>query len=78
VQTAEDKGAIQFRIYSGCAGWGPGQLEGEISRGDWFTYPGSEEIVFHDDPYVVWETLVMAVQQSNRILPHPTDHPEWN
>lgn len=70
--------SVQFRIFAGCSGWGPGQLEGEIARGDWFLYPASQEIVFHDDPYVVWETLVTAVQQAHRILPHPTDNPEWN
>jgi len=79
VEAAESsEHSVQFRVYAGCSGWGPGQLEGEIARGDWFLYPGSEEIVFHDDPYVVWETLVVAVQQSHRILPHPTENPEWN
>lgn len=79
VEAAEDEDrGIRFRVYAGCSGWGPGQLEGELARGDWFLFPGSEEMVFHDDPYVVWESLVTAVQQAHRILPHPTDNPEWN
>jgi putative transcriptional regulator len=78
VRAACDADSVRFRVYAGCAGWGPKQLEGELERGDWFVHPASEDLVFHDDPYVIWETLVMAVQQSHRILPHRTDNPEWN
>jgi putative transcriptional regulator len=30
----------------GYVGWGPGQLEGEITRNGWLTCPASDEIVF--------------------------------
>ena len=38
----------------GYAGWGPGQLEGEIKRKDWFTIPGDDKLVFDDDVRTKW------------------------
>jgi len=32
--------------YAGYAGWGPGQLEGEIARGDWTLEPASAGAIF--------------------------------
>ncbi len=69
---------LPYRVFSGCAGWGPGQLEGELARGDWFVVPASAALVFHDDPYVVWDTLLMEVYRSKRLLAIPCEHPEWN
>jgi putative transcriptional regulator len=42
---------LPFRIFSGYAGWGAGQLDGEIQAGGWFTARASREHVFrdHDD-----------------------------
>jgi putative transcriptional regulator len=69
---------MPYRVFSGCAGWGPGQLEGELARGDWFVVPASAALVFHDDPYVVWDTLLTEVYRSKRLLPIKCEHPEWN
>jgi putative transcriptional regulator len=69
---------VRYRVFKGCAGWGSGQLEGEMSRGDWLAHPASEEFVFHDDPYAVWEELVNSVYAKHRLLPHPEVSPEWN
>jgi putative transcriptional regulator len=69
---------LRFRVFCGCAGWGPGQLEGELSRGDWFVLPASANLVFHPDPYVIWDTLLGEVYKSKRLLPVECDHPEWN
>src|ERR1700746_2551467 len=33
----------------GYAGWGPGQLEGEMGRHDWFTTPEEPKLIFDDD-----------------------------
>ncbi|HZR45497.1 MAG TPA: YqgE/AlgH family protein, partial [Candidatus Manganitrophaceae bacterium] len=33
------KESKRFRVYVGYAGWGPGQLEGELNRGDWRLLP---------------------------------------
>ena len=39
----------------GYAGWGPGQLEGELARHDWFTTPEAPKLVFDDDRGNLWE-----------------------
>src|ERR1700684_1070664 len=54
---------LRFRIYSGCAGWGAGQLEGELARGDWHTLPAHDRAIFSDDPYLVWDELMAKVQE---------------
>lgn len=69
---------VKYRVFSGCAGWGPGQLEQELDRRDWFTHPACEETAFHDDPYALWDLMLRAVYEANRIVPHSTPHPEWN
>lgn len=70
--------SVDYRVYSGCAGWGPGQLEGELARGDWFTLPASAEFAFHQDPYCVWDEVLKQFHQAKRILPHSTPNPEAN
>ncbi|MCA9055905.1 MAG: YqgE/AlgH family protein [Planctomycetaceae bacterium] len=69
---------MHYRVYSGCAGWAPGQLEGELARGDWFVIPASASLVFNDDPYAVWDALLQEVYRSKRLLPLKCEHPEWN
>jgi len=76
--SAEGNPDLQFRIYSGCAGWAPGQLEGEIARGDWHSHPAVVEAVFGDDPYAVWDAMMAKVYESHRILQQPPGNPEWN
>ncbi|MSO92410.1 MAG: DUF179 domain-containing protein [Rhodospirillales bacterium] len=39
----------------GYAGWGPGQLEGELARGDWLTAPADEGMLFDDQNGDKWE-----------------------
>jgi putative transcriptional regulator len=39
----------------GYAGWGPGQLEGEMARHDWFTTPEEPKLVFDDDRGSLWD-----------------------
>ncbi|NNJ24374.1 YqgE/AlgH family protein [Alienimonas chondri] len=53
----------RYRVFSGCAGWGPGQLEGELDRGDWrivdadVVLDGAVDPVFGPNPYDSWETV---------------------
>ena len=78
INNGGDPDELQYRIFSGCAGWAPGQLEGELARGDWFVVPASSGLVFNDDPYSVWDSLLMEVYRSKRLLPVKCEHPEWN
>ena len=39
----------------GYAGWGPGQLEGEVARDDWLISPAEERLIFSEHPEQVWD-----------------------
>jgi putative transcriptional regulator len=50
-QRGPNKSLIAF----GYAGWAPGQLEGEIANGFWFTTPQDANLVFDEDRDAVWD-----------------------
>src|SRR5271169_3854084 len=39
----------------GYAGWGPGQLENEMARNNWFTTPEEPKLVFDEDRDKLWD-----------------------
>lgn len=78
LSASEGNEQLKFRVFAGCAGWAPGQLEGEIARGDWLTFPASTEMIFHEDPYAMWSLLCQQVAQSGDFLPSIPSNPEWN
>jgi hypothetical protein len=47
----------ELRAYVGYAGWAPGQLAGEIARGDWLVAPGDAASVFTREPAELWKRL---------------------
>lgn len=51
----QGKGPKRFLFVLGYAGWGPGQLEGELARGFWFTSPGDAGLIFDADRNGLWE-----------------------
>ncbi len=46
-----------FKIYSGYAGWAPGQLEREIDRGDWLFGKAAGFVIFEKEPTHIWPDL---------------------
>lgn len=48
----------QARVYAGYAGWGPGQLDGELAAGSWIVEPALPEDVFTDDPESLWSDVL--------------------
>ena len=46
------------RAYSGYAGWQPGQLEAEISHGDWLVVHDDTALIFDADPRRIWVDLM--------------------
>jgi putative transcriptional regulator len=52
-----DDDGFRFRVFTGYAGWGPGQLERELAAGAWVTVEASGELLF-DIPYdEIWARL---------------------
>lgn len=45
------------RAYAGYSGWAPGQLQAEISRGDWIIVEADPDIIFDENPDNVWKKL---------------------
>jgi putative transcriptional regulator len=56
VALAEEGGT--FHAYVGYAGWGAGQLDNEVERGDWHISPAEETIVFDRAPEEIWPELI--------------------
>lgn len=51
----QHRGPKQCIVAFGYAGWGPGQLEGELTLGGWFTLPEDPELVFDTDRDKLWD-----------------------
>jgi putative transcriptional regulator len=49
---------LRLRVFSGYAGWGSGQLEGELAVGAWAVAPASGNILFDTPTKELWEQLV--------------------
>ena len=47
-----------LRIFAGYAGWGVGQVQGEIARGDWYVVPADTADVFRRDPADLWREVL--------------------
>jgi putative transcriptional regulator len=43
-----------LRAYAGYAGWGPGQLDAEVARGDWLIGPADSKAIFEDSADDMW------------------------
>jgi putative transcriptional regulator len=53
-----EKNGDDFRAYVGYSGWAPGQLDGEIGRGDWLIVPADAKSIFSNDPEALWPKLI--------------------
>ncbi|MBO0769711.1 MAG: YqgE/AlgH family protein [Solirubrobacterales bacterium] len=46
------------RAFAGHAGWGPGQLDNELERGDWILEPAQLNDAFAADPEQLWSDVL--------------------
>jgi putative transcriptional regulator len=60
LQRRESKESM--RVYAGYAGWGAGQLERELGRGDWYVAAADAVAIFDKDPADVWPDLVQRFE----------------
>jgi putative transcriptional regulator len=61
----------RLRVYAGHAGWGAGQLDHEIGRGDWFVTDADPASIFELSPDDVWPRLIDHVsgQWTRAVVP---------
>ncbi len=48
----------RVRIFAGYAGWGPGQLDAELERDDWFVAPAGVDDIFNPDADELWSRVL--------------------
>ena len=55
-----------YRLFGGYSGWGPEQLDNEISAGGWLLAPAESELIFgpHEE---LWEKLMLRLRETHRL-----------
>lgn len=66
------------RVYVGYAGWGPGQLDGELEEGSWIVEPALADDVFTEDPEALWSTVLRRKGGAFRVLATMPPDPNRN
>jgi len=51
-----------LRLFVGYAGWAPGQLDGELARGDWWTVKADVDTIFRKNTDTLWDELSRRAQ----------------
>ncbi|MCW2776785.1 MAG: hypothetical protein JWN17_510, partial [Frankiales bacterium] len=48
----------RVRVFAGCAGWSPGQLEGEVEEGSWWVLDSLPGDPFTPEPDLLWRQVL--------------------
>jgi putative transcriptional regulator len=67
-----------LRIYSGCAGWSPGQLEGELKESAWFVVDAKASDVFSPEPEHLWREVLKRQAGALAMFAHFPTNPSAN
>jgi putative transcriptional regulator len=54
----ESPPASRSRLFMGYAGWGPGQLDAEMTQSAWLIADVDLDIIFETDPPLMWERAI--------------------
>jgi putative transcriptional regulator len=73
-----DTGVRRGRAFVGHAGWGPGQLDSELERGDWILEPARREDAFSADPPALWAEVLMRKGGSYALIARMPADPSVN
>jgi putative transcriptional regulator len=71
-------GILRARVYAGYSGWGPGQLEREMSEGSWILEPALEDDVFTNAPDTLWSRVLERKGPEYRRLSRMPFDPSMN
>jgi len=58
VKEAPEDDSLRYRMFAGYAGWGPGQLEGELGAGAWAVVAASGAALFETPLEEMWTQLL--------------------
>ncbi|KHL08404.1 UNVERIFIED_CONTAM: hypothetical protein LK11_58225 [Mumia flava] len=76
---AEVAAAVRgMRVFAGYAGWGPGQLEGEIEEGSWVVVDADENDLLSARPQDLWRAVLRRQSGDARMLSTYPDDPQLN
>jgi putative transcriptional regulator len=59
---AKKETAKRLRVFAGYAGWAVGQLDQELTRGDWYVLDARADEVFHEPPSEIWSELIRRAE----------------
>jgi putative transcriptional regulator len=65
---AQQEAKVRFRAFQGYAGWGAGQLEGELDGGAWLVTPADSDVLFGTAAEMLWRLLAPPR------IPEPSDN----
>lgn len=71
-------GVRTARAFAGHAGWGPGQLDGELERGDWFLEPARYSDAFASEPSDLWSDVLERKGGSYALIARMPVDPSMN
>lgn len=71
-------GVTGVRLFAGHAGWSPGQLEGEIRDGAWFTVDLLPGDLRTGHPQGMWRSVLLRQSGQLRAVAHYPDDPSMN
>lgn len=67
-----------LRVFAGYAGWGAGQLEGELAEDAWLVLESLPGDVFTPDPKHLWREVFRRQPGNLRLLANYPPHPSLN
>ena len=69
---AGGRGPTRWLVALGYTGWGPGQLDDEMTRHGWYTAPGTPALLFDTPTEVRWEAAFRSQGIDPRLLASET------
>ena len=71
-------GLRRARVFAGHSGWGPGQLDGELERGDWIIEPARYSDAFTSQPDELWTEVLERKGGSYALVARMPPDPSLN
>ena len=71
-------GVRRARVFAGHSGWGPGQLDSELERGDWILEPARYSDAFTHEPTDLWTQVLERKGGSYALVARMPQDPSLN